>query len=392
MIRGWDFRRSGTDMLNTKHRVFIRTLRNTTAAAWRGMAVVGLLVFAGSAHAQWTVTNLNPAGATASWARGGAGTQQVGGAIIGGAGHAGLWNGTAASWLDLNPAGATSSQAYASSPGAQQQVGQAFLASFPDIHAGLWSGSAASWVDLNPVGSAQSIAYATSGTQQVGYATIGNSRHAGRWSGSAASWIDMNPTGSTGSEALAISGTQQVGYATVGNASHAGRWSGSAVSWVDLHPAGWTESIAYATSGAQQAGRVLTGSATVSHAGIWTGSAASWVDLNPAGSTYSWVNATSGAQQVGGAYFNGFANLSAGIWSGTAASWEVLPMPLTGSLDGAVATSIWDDGSFTYVTGWGVDWATNSQQALLWSRPLPEPGSAALICFIGLMAIRRRRC
>jgi hypothetical protein len=56
--------------------------------------------------------------------------------------HAVLWSGTAASWVDLNPAGSTNSQANGVYCG--QQVG------FAEGHAGLWTGSAASWVDLHP--------------------------------------------------------------------------------------------------------------------------------------------------------------------------------------------------------------------------------------------------
>jgi len=63
-----------------------------------------LCMVGGSAFAGWTVVNLHPAGATYSEAWGVSGGQQVGEAD----GHAGLWSGTAGSWVDLHallPAG-----------------------------------------------------------------------------------------------------------------------------------------------------------------------------------------------------------------------------------------------------------------------------------------------
>ncbi len=100
-------------------------------------------------HAQWTITNLHPAGATRSEARSVFGAQQVGAATVSGFGHAGLWNGTAASWVDLHPAGATISEARSTS--GTQQVGYAIFGLLD--HAVLWSGTAASYVDLHPAGS-----------------------------------------------------------------------------------------------------------------------------------------------------------------------------------------------------------------------------------------------
>jgi hypothetical protein len=55
----------------------------------------------------------------------------------------------------------------------------------------MWSGSAASWVDLHPAGALESVAIATSGSQQVGYAWFGAWDRASLWSGSAASWVDL---------------------------------------------------------------------------------------------------------------------------------------------------------------------------------------------------------
>ena len=57
------------------------------------------------AQAQWVVTNLHPSGDWAwSYASGASGTQQVGSVVTEGIdtfNHAGLWSGTAESWIDL---------------------------------------------------------------------------------------------------------------------------------------------------------------------------------------------------------------------------------------------------------------------------------------------------
>src|SRR5205814_2014013 len=59
--------------------------------------------------------------------------------------HAALWRGSAGSLVDLNPTGATVS--YAFGVHNNQQVGYARVAGF--TRASLWNGTAASWVDLN---------------------------------------------------------------------------------------------------------------------------------------------------------------------------------------------------------------------------------------------------
>ncbi|MEM4409849.1 MAG: PEP-CTERM sorting domain-containing protein [Candidatus Caldarchaeum sp.] len=59
-------------------------------------------------------------------------------------------------------------------------------------HASLWSSSAASWVSLHPAGASTSAAYAAWGTNQVGHARVGGLPHASLWSGTAASWVDLH--------------------------------------------------------------------------------------------------------------------------------------------------------------------------------------------------------
>lgn len=88
--------------------VFAAAIKPGRAAAF--LLMIGAV--ASTANAQWTVVNLHPDGASASYAYGVSGGQQVGYATVGGFHRASLWSGTAASWVDLNPAGATESLAF----------------------------------------------------------------------------------------------------------------------------------------------------------------------------------------------------------------------------------------------------------------------------------------
>src|SRR5947209_18817031 len=84
-----------------------------------------------------------------------------------------------------------------------------------NVHAIAWNGSPASYVDLNPSGFDFSYANATNGNQQVGYGEATASSgfdHALLWLGSSASAVDLNPSGFTNSYAYDVDGMYQVGY------------------------------------------------------------------------------------------------------------------------------------------------------------------------------------
>jgi hypothetical protein len=135
-----------------------------------------------------------------------------------------------------------------------QQVGAGYRTDgLYGFNALLWNGTAASAVNLNPGSLTHFDSYAigTSGNQQVGFGIVGSSNapdHALLWSGTAASIVDLNPSflgGITTSYAVATNGIEQVGF---GNGALL--WFGTAASAVNLQsllPSNgtWSTSDAY---------------------------------------------------------------------------------------------------------------------------------------------------
>jgi hypothetical protein len=206
------------------------------------------------------------------------------------------------------------------------------------------------------------------------------------WSGSAASWVNLNPTGSTASEAWGGSGSNQVGYATLGGVQEAALWSGTAASFVSLHPGGASSSRGHESDGSQQVGYAVVGGA--SHASLWTGTAGSWVDLNPSGATSSTAWGVLGGYQVGGAVIGGAQRAS--LWNGSAGSFVDLHSFLPASFSNSVARSISTDGVNYYIVGGGLNTATGRGEAILWTQAVPEPVTA-LTLGVGLLGRPRKR-
>lgn len=93
-------------------------------------------------------------------------------------------------------------------------------------HAGIWAGTAASFVDLHPASAETSAVAATTGARQAGYAVFGGLSQAAIWSGTAASYVSLHavlPANYISSAATGISGSgstlQVVGYAYNATAS-----------------------------------------------------------------------------------------------------------------------------------------------------------------------------
>lgn len=313
----------------------------------------------------YALIDLTPAGFVGSSAVGASGPQQVGNAgFVGTAGqpavnHVVLWNGSAASVVDL---GAGTAQAV----GNGQQVGTV------NNHASLWLGSAESRVDLNPSPWTQSVAAGVGGGQQVGSATrsvvctekkgqcpngVRTEFHPFLWSGSAASAVDMTPLGLGfgAGRALATDGVQQVGngFQVIGVNAFSGPfavvWSGTAASAVNLNPPDSSTSQANAVYGGQQVGYGYVPSRAL----LWSGSADSKVELHPDGYASSVANATNGVQQAGtGFTFDAATSVShshALVWSGSAASVVDLNQFLPPGYTDAAATGIDAAGN---VVGW----------------------------------------
>lgn len=352
-----------------------------------------LALSATSAHAQFTVVNLHHDGASATTAFGGSGSYQVGNSEVGATRIASIWSGSAASHLQLPSPGFNNSVAYGA--WGDHQVG--YIGNGSTVYrAALWNGPANPVVDLHP-GGTYSTAFAVHGNQQVGAVTLGSSDRASIWTGSAASWQNVHPAAFASSSSLSgTSGDQQVGQARLLSGGFvASLWTGTAESWVDLNPVEGLESQANGVSGGQQVGmvRVIDGAPGQDlHASLWSGTADSWVDLHPdlgpdngGSEAYSVFD----GQQVGMVAVGFWSHAS--LWSGSADSWVDLHLLLPDEFLSSTARSIWSDGAFTYIAGYGYNTTTNREEALLWSQPVPAPGAAALLSLGGLLAPRRRR-
>jgi uncharacterized membrane protein len=328
----------------------------------------------------YTATLLHPLGFDYSQAVNVSGTQQVGdGDVLGGSHsrHALLWNGTAGSFVDLNPAGFSASLATGVSNNKQAGYGLTGNAA----HALLWSGTAASVVDLHPVGFTDSLATDLSGSNQVGYGRGASSaQHALMWTGTATSVVDLHPPGFSESFAYATSGANQVGYgrSSVFLADRALLWSGTATSRVSLHPTGFDRSYAFDVWGNQQVGMGVGPGSFFDEpqALMWSGTAASVVQLNPSGFISSQAVGISAAGQVG----FGFGSATgygehALYWSSTAASVVDLHPFLSGlspAMSYSRALGISDDGTIVGVAFSDID--GQEGYAVLWSPVLNTTG------------------
>lgn len=341
--------------------------------------ILGAGLCAAPASGQWTLTVLHPSGASLSNAVSASGGQQAGWLDH----RAGFWSGSADSWTDLHPAGASWSTA-TSAYGTQQAGYAAFgVPSLP--RAGFWTDTASSWIDLHPAGANHSYAWGTSGTQQVGEVYINGSARAALWSGSAASFVDLTPAGSSAA-AFAASGSRQGGATSEG----AALWSGTADSYISLHPASANSSVVWGMGGSLQVGTAYFDVPVPHrHAVLWSGSPGSYVSLHPSEALESEAKSTDGVYQAG---WVGFAEYSvAALWHGSAGTWENLHAATDGTWHHTIANSVWSDGEMIYVVGIGVLADNATIHALLWTRPVPLPGTLVALCAGSAALLRRTR-
>lgn len=346
----------------------------------------------------WEVVILHPIGDYGTSAgRGASGAQQVGGVYVYdlGSAHASLWNGTAESWVDLNPPGADESYAHGTSDGQQAGYATSTVGDNQETHAALWNGTAASWVDLHPAGASSSHALGIGDGEQVGMVDW---RHASLWRGTAESWVDLHPFDPAWTESWAwgVSGGQQVGFVARDELRydpyygeyywvricHASLWSGAPESWVDLNPDKALDSWAYDVSDGQQVGYATVWSKLernwATHAGMWSGKAKSWVDLHPSGYLGSEARGVSHGYQAGIAwtsYHPDWWYLShAGLWSGTPESWVDLHDLLPANYEVSEAWDIEVTETDIWVVGSAFDpnvpWPWT--HAVLWHKTLSE--------------------
>lgn len=353
------------------------------------------LSFGSLSFGQYTATLLHPAGAiysSASAAGGGIQGGIINGSITGNAYHAAIWTGSAASVVDLNPAGYSLS--WINGASSNSQVGYGHLSSTPGARALKWEGTAGSVVDLHPLsGFSESEARGASTISQVGVGagpSTGMLNHALLWFGTASSAVDLHPSGYQTSQANAASDAVQVGNVKLnaGTLNHAALWTGSAGSFVDMHPSGYDTSDITATNGAFHGGYgVLPGGAN--HALLWSGSSNTPVNLHPAGYAHSYLQGMNGTLQVGSGVIGSTPHAMA--WAGTAGSAIDLHGLAAGLPVSLVRSMAMDIDSLGNISGFGQD-AGGNTYALLWApNAVPEPGTMIALTVGGLALLRRRR-
>ncbi|MEQ8768774.1 MAG: hypothetical protein RL885_33015, partial [Planctomycetota bacterium] len=181
-----------------------------------------------------------------------------------------LWNAPVKSAIILTPSVAWGSSASAVDDGAQ--FGSVNLG-FGVVHAARWEGNAASFVDINPAGSSWSYVLGAGSGLQVGRATFQGVHHAALWSGGAETFQDLHPVGASSSYGADTESGIQVGIVN----NHAAAWTGSAGSYVDLQsflPAEYSSSIAESVTvdsfgTVEVAGRAFDSVASVWRAVVW---------------------------------------------------------------------------------------------------------------------------
>ena len=114
--------------------------------------------------------------------------------------------------VSLAPAGSTDSRLFAITGASATDPGK--QAGMVDGNAAYWSGTAASYVNLHPAGAESSIARAASGDFQAGWVeTHPDVYRAARWSGTAQSLLDLQPeiSGITDSQIFGMADGVEVG-------------------------------------------------------------------------------------------------------------------------------------------------------------------------------------
>ncbi len=126
------------------------------------------------------------------------------------------------------------------------QYGSTHIA-FGTVHAARWQGSGATFFDMNPPGASRSAIIAAGDGLQVGSATIGGTAITGLWAGGPSTFMPLTPNGATAASPFETRYGLFVGTVTGPNGSGAAVWKLDGSGWVDLHaslPAHYTSSAA----------------------------------------------------------------------------------------------------------------------------------------------------
>jgi hypothetical protein len=300
-------------------------LLNSEAHAIHGAQVVGMtgvnqgaLLWTGSAD---SVVRLDPNSGSA--VANGVFNGQQGGDISVGTGadsrsHAVIWNSTKNSMIDLHPGAAVAFHTLIYAVGDTTQGG-----SFVDPTPGtgfstgrpcMWSGTAASFVDLTPAGYSTGAVNGCFGNQQVGATYDSFLGTACMWYGSAESFVNLQPEEGIFSAAVCSDGAHQ--YGVIGILDPVPglfpcRWSGTAESFevfdVPDPESHWGE--VHAVFNGYTAGYITDNDGiSNSKACVWTGEDGVYADIHqylPAGLTESnalgvWRHEASGTTYIVG--------------------------------------------------------------------------------------------
>lgn len=168
--------------------------------------------------------------------------------------------------ISLHPANALRSLALGTD-GAQQVGHSVFNGN--TLHAGLWTGSAGSWVDLNPSQATSSEAFAVASGTQVGYIQTNGKQRAARWNNTPGSWVDLHPANAPFSIAYAINGEGIVGEYSTNQGSQAAIWDLSSNAITSLNSGNWPTSSARAITAQCIGGWVADSSGLNRRAVVW---------------------------------------------------------------------------------------------------------------------------
>lgn len=221
----------------------------------------------------------NPAEGVNSSATGISGNQITGNLINNGESNAFVWNMFPNGGVNLHPTNFVASFAWATD--GSKQVGSV-VSAVPNpgggapsrlFRAALWNGTASSFINLNPSGATSSEAFGIGGGKQVGRSLFGANNIATMWDDTADSAVLLGPANVT-SSAYATDGTNTVGIVN----NRAALWTSQSQAYIDLHPTGYSSSDLFTLGYGYQGGSVTQGSGPES-AAIWSGTSGSMINL-----------------------------------------------------------------------------------------------------------------